>query len=528
FFQAKTIKYRPGDCRSSFCSLFEMPFIRLQCPACESRLKIEKKYAYKAIVCPTCNTRFRVDQETSTVVIERSKDLFGLPVSDEVSNGEANSDPFGNIDEIIARSEPPNSDSPKVSGSTQTEPETTPESSLVKKWKEEKKVTTRLDESLQRNGIGLLILSMGMSILPFAADNVEGLRPILPSIPTIVATLGFIATFMIAYSMRRASVLAILGSVLPWLLLCGVATGGYYYHQQQNLAREVQPEFVEPKELVDEEGFDLDLGFDPIDANGPEDRLDFDADSIIDNAASKFVPGEKKDLLPATNQNPSPSTFQPAPTKDFSPNLANAQNTEFRPNQIPHPELKIPDDDAGDGFAELKQISDNVHRKKKLVSLQERKEKLQRGLISMDKVVRPYALSESYKFSKTAGEKTVYGVALYDLNSIQGIDAVAGTSTLEMITPIVDNRKYSSGIVIPENSQLVGLNVNLSEDGIVGLQGLFAGPDGSTLKSAWLGEKAGTGSEIRLDADLPVQGVVVYLRQLVPVGIRLVMGDSIR
>ena len=160
-----------------------------------------------------------MDELSNTAVVQQ-EDLFGPPVSKDFSQ---HPDPFENIDQLVGQEKKSKSFKNKETALNPAEKE------AMDGWSKNKKVSSKFEDSLSRNGIGLLILSAGLSLLPFVANSVEELKSFLFLAPMIAAGLAFVASFVLAYSLRRSNIGMVLVSGLPFILIGMIALGGHYY-----------------------------------------------------------------------------------------------------------------------------------------------------------------------------------------------------------------------------------------------------------------------------------------------------------
>ncbi len=531
--------------------------IKLQCPACQRHLKIPRLNPKKAIVCPKCNGRFRIDAQQQAHVDTGRKGWFGPLTNRVVVNDAGRTAPqeiqgaFEDIDHLLAgdkstdRSLSPKSDGSNRKTSVTQSCSEAAEASLSAKgtgsnqsrgldsgerWAREKCAMSKSDERLQRNGLGLLVLATGLALLPFVGRHVEGLQTILPYMPLTSAGLAFIGSFMLACSLRRGNLAAVLFSGLPFLLIGLVGLGGYYY-QSAVVVKNAVDQFVQANgpEILNPVG---DQEFEPDESDVMDvDLNSIDQNSIDNNAASNFVPPRHEQPLAAGKK----PALAPVPDNSVNTEPEHRLTAEKTVDREPEAQ-RFEAEASGDSAiaAELKSALEISLNAEKAVRLRDRiAAEMTRGHVNRQTVVSPVQLQERFVLSKVAGESTVYGVAYFLTVPIRGLDvafsADGSTRTLEQIVPIIGESEFGDSIVpIEEGSALIGLNVNVQPQGVVGLQGLFT-KVGDQAQSAghWAGQEPRDGPTTTIEtAGRSVHGIVAYRSKLKIVGIALILARN--
>lgn len=523
--------------------------IKLQCPACQRHLKIPELNPKKPIVCPKCNIRFRVDSQQRAWVDTGRKGWFGPSANRAVLNDARLTTPheirgaFEDIDHLFPGDKSADrSPSPKTDGSnrnpsvTQSRSEvagaslgtevsdrnqTRVQDSAVR-WAKENSAMSKSDERLQRNGLGLLILATGLAMLPFVGRHVEGLHAILPYMPLAAAGLAFVGSFMLACSLRRGNLTVVLFSGVPFLLIGLVSLAGYYYQSALGASDPV----VDRPPANDPDGMNA---ADPNDfERNASDEMVIDLNSITDNAASNFVPPRHEKPL-AADKKPAIASKPDNIAHAEPENRLTAEKTID-----PEPDAHLLDGQhSGDATiaAELKSALEVSLNAEKRIRLQDRIAlEMTQGHVSRQTVVSPVDLQERFVLSEVAGEATVYGVAYFLSDPIGGFDVVFsqdGTNqTVESIVPIIDQAEFGDSIVaIREGFALIGLNVSIEPQGVVGLQGLFDNVgDQEKSSSKWAGQEPLDRPATTIEAaGRKVHGIVAYRNQLKIVGIALIL-----
>lgn len=488
----------------------------MQCLACGGKLKIPASKSGKSIVCPKCNNKFKFVAPAIADEPE-SQRAPATPIGDKVSAGLFEED----IDDLLADvTQPVPKPEKKVrkrkqlkyrsEQASKQQPEVKEDHQAA--WQQEKRVTTDREESLHRNGVGLIILATGLAMLPFFARNVEALSPALPYLPIAAIAVAFIASFMIAISLRRSNIGAILISGLPFLLICMLALVGYYFNRTQIPDEPIVAERSNEDETVKK-----------------NDNFTIDRDSVGENAATKFVPALKPKPKPVDNlvqQQPSQVEAKPV-----SP-VAKIRESNLKPNEIAAPSRPVTgrNNQPSELERQLQQATRHANNSDKLqVLLQREKQEFQKGLISYDVVKSPDDLRDNYQLSNVAGEKTVYGIAYYSSDAINGLDVAHRSDDVDrffdIFMPINDAGEFDDSIVPADpNTEFIGLNVVATPAGISRLQGVFQTSDNQEVLGKWIGSPAQPGSSIeklRLQSG-QVVGIVVYRNQFRVTGIRLV------
>lgn len=487
--------------------------VKTQCPSCGRKLKIPTSKSGKSIVCPQCNNKFKFDQP---IAAGDAQEELTAPIGNKFSAGLFEED----IDDLLADAPKP-APKPKKKvrkrkqlkyqsqqASTQNQPvdEEDPQAA----WQNEKRVTTDRQESLHRNGVGLIILAIGLAMLPFFARSVEALSPVLPYLPIAAVVLAFFASFMIALSLRRSNIGTILISGFPFLLICLLALGSYFYTRTQT---PVEP--VAQTEVSDQE--------EPVKGN---DKFTIDRDRIEENAASKFVPPLKaKPKVSDFVEQPRQSQPEPVAPEAKVPE----SNLDPRAIVTPRKSRFERDDQSGDFEQQLRLATRHANNSDKLQALLEReKRELQKGLVSNDTIKSPLRFNDKWQLSNVAGRKTVYGVVYYLGRGINGLDVAHHPDDVDrffdIFMPISRAAQFEDSIASSApSSRFVGLNVIASVDGISGLQGVFRANDQEVLTD-WVGESPERGTaveKLRVESERLI-GIVVYRNQLKATGIRLV------
>ena len=501
--------------------------IKIKCPTCDRRLKVPRKSLHKSIVCPKCNSSFRVDDQSNTLKLDGTNELFGPPVSDDFSSGQ-----FDDIDSIVEQisrnakksepKEPPTEAAeptpnlrPKRGPTTVRELEA--QTAKPKPDPSEKLVKTKQEKSLGNNGIGLLILAVGVGLIPFAAGSVIPLRGMLWMMPMVAVGLAFVACFMLAYSKRRESIASLILACMPLLFISILGFASHYYtrHMLPELEAIAPPAIVELEEeealaqpVVIEEKAEPEID--------PKDRLTIDPESITNNAASRFVPARSNTssfTKPEIDKEPTANT---SVTDDNVVDSTIANDSTSRANNNEGPIAK-----------ELRNALLVSTNDEKYDSLQARlQNELLRGVVSKGKIQRPNDL-QKYRLSEIAGRSTVFGMAHYSRQPVVGIDFAerknAVDGLIDMVAPIVDFGHFKDSIVAKNESRLVGLNVFAVEEGIRGVQAVFSNGQ-QKVTSDWAGVEPSRQSDITTlsVAAETVHGIVVYRDKLAAVGIQLV------
>lgn len=507
--------------------------IKMHCPNCDLRLKVPSTKLGKSIVCPKCSVKFKYNPTEHAADEENSSPQAHATIEDKFSAGLFEED----IDDLLAGTSKPIPRKEKKAkqrkqinygarkSKSANESKRTNEAAhanqvgeatdVQSEWQAEKRVTTARDESFHRNGIGLLIMAIGLAMLPFFAGSVEGLSPVMPYIPLAAIAIAFIACFMIALSMRRSNIGAVLISGLPFLLICLLGLGGYYYTGSLQPAEPV----AEVEAAVEE------------DSKPANDKFTIDRESVEENAASQFVPPlkPKPKPVPDADLNEQPLGQDSAAPKQPVDRIP---ESDLKPNQITAPRNL-----ASNGRRESSELEQQLERatrqadnEDKLQLLLKREQRdLQKGLVSNDTIRSPRELAEAYKLSDVAGEQTVYGVAYYSTREIKGLDVAHHADNVDemfdILMPIVGTPQFDDSIALADSSSnFIGLNVVTSSGGISGLQGVFQTVENRQELGKWIGTAPNSDDEfveLRVGSGR-VLGIVVYRDQLRAVGIRLV------
>ncbi len=522
--------------------------VKIQCPNCERRLKILATKVAKAIVCPKCNTRFKLDQSNSAVV-DGENELFGPPISDNYSAGLFEED----IDHLLddqresTRKQPKQQEKKKRTRkqlkygrdakqgkkgqATGKDADSASSNDAVNEaWNKEKRVTTKFEESLQRNGIGLLILATGLAMIPFFAGNVEGIQEYLSYFPIAAAAIAFLASFMIAQSMRRSNIASILLSGIPFLLICAISLGAYYYIS--NFVN-VAGNDSSAADRVGQVDSDESAAVDPND-----DKFTFDADSLDNSPAAKFVPQlkPKPKPQPRTDLDSDGSSDSRTATDNSSSRNPSSRpssrigNSELRPNRFPSPpdsgDATETESEVGKDLKTALQIS-RTSDKTKAIELR-LQQSLRKGLVSKGQIRKPSDLSTRYQLSDIAGRSTVYGIAHFSNRPMVGLDAARNLNGLDeglyLFAPIIDEPEFEDSMVAGDGNSFVGINVHFTDDALVGVQSVFANAQGVESKSDWIGNppQGNSFKKLRTSASSVLHGVVVYRQQLEAVGLQLI------
>lgn len=538
--------------------------IRFQCPACERRLKMPEPRPGKTIVCPKCNCQFKVDPRLGPVMVQGGRnEIFGPPVDQALVDDRSlardfNPHAFDDIDHLINAVEddqvqPRPTKKPRTPV-TQTPVKNRPTRSkrrrrgdrekksrrekvvdTANKWAQEKVTRTKTDEKFQRNGIGLLILSVGLAVLPFVGADVEGLQAILPYVPMVGLATAFSGSFMLAWSMRRGNLRAVIWSGVWFVLIGLLCLGGYAY----------QTSITGTPRAGIEGGAE---NADSMDEPEAADKLLIDPDSLDNNAAARFKPSKHirplaDDKRPAAAAEPveKPAAIRQPSTAETESGAGDAdaedtvRESRLRPSELKTDRNKRPKPAPGKELeSELKTakaISLNNEKRNRL--LQRISRVLNKGYVNRDVVQSPDDLRERFVVSEVAGKATVYGIAYYFDGPVSGFDTAypenRPDSSFDLIVPIIDAPEFRDSITaIDSESQITAVNLNIDvSEGVVGLQAIFRTPgdSGKPKISKWIGRS--TDHPVTIEADgHRVHGVVTYKQQLKTVGVALVLSNS--
>lgn len=546
--------------------------IRLECPVCHRGLKIDQLKSGKTIVCPRCNSLFKMDDNQRPVAVPGRNELFGPPVqharSDErkIPTDGPVKGAFEDIDHLFEekhivpgsapdskpdrRSRESASKGNRKRQSALPSPDETlsqrrrrqhqasreqaaqqsakqqrtprrPAPSASEVWAQQKQTMSKSDERLQRNGIGLLILAVGLGAFPFIGQDIEELKPLLPWMPVAAVVVAVVGSFLLALSQRRAPLAGLLRAAIPLICICLLALGAYLFQQPLKSAAAID---------------DAETGIVEPDANPDlpvDDRLDFNADEINNNPASKFVPPRKDRPLASgrapvvvAEPNPRPADSPPGETAapaNESGIPENAENTArpVRPNNR----------DSSTTRAELaRAVRASANDARREILTRRTESELIKGFVSRDELRRPDELKSNFVLSETAGQQTVYGIARFHVEPIQGIDAAFPAndigSYLDMIVPIVGPAEFSNSIApANRNSRLSALEVVVVADEVRGIRAVFTEPTNRQIRSSWLGLSGDDeGSVTTISAgNRKVYGVVTYKNGLKTTGVALIL-----
>ena len=504
-------------------------FVRINCPTCDRRLKIPQRSVEKAIVCPKCNTTFRVDEQSNTVVMEGRNDLFGPPVSDEYSNGDFDSNAFGDIDRIIDQVAQDAEDDgkplfqgPKTVRQLEVQTASNARAAADETKREPEAGKTKFEKSLGNNGVGLLILAVGICLIPFAAGNVTGLRPTLIYLPVVAILIAFVGCFMLAYSRRRESLASLVLACMPLMFMGLLCFGSYYYSKnflpEKKLSRMERIALEEAEAAMADEMNEvaaMEAGQAERVEKDEADRLTMDPNSINNNAASNFVP----------KRNPKPIAPTDVPANKITPPEPHSPAIESSINTSPESRDAADQLESADPLArELAAASNRNSKAEKLQKLRLRMQNdLLKGSASHSQIREP-ALLQQYKLTEVAGRSTVFGFAHYSELPIRGLDFGYRNDKdklIDLVVPVVDEFQFKDSIVPPRGSRMVGVNVAVVGNGVVGLQGIFDQGAKQRLGD-WMGSRPRGSKTIRLEAGGDIYGVIVYRDQLTAVGIQLI------
>ena len=415
---------------------------------------------------------------------------------------------------------------PSAAETVQSSERTTaqPRDAATTQWQREKRGSSKGDEKLGRNGIGLLILATGLAALPFFAGSVKELTWLIPYLPGAALTIAFLGTFLLAISKRRRGCGTIILSLFPFVFIAMACAGGYFY------SKYILPSTpVEIAQQNEEEGV---VGVGErgnVDDPGPlpGDRITIDRDAINNNPAAKFVPRRGD---PKADKQPAPQPDERRPTGSavraeadgfqVAPSGRPGRREEFQPFAIP-----------ANAEAETNRSERIIlPGSKKRNSLLQRADKI-KALVSRGEFHGADERCEGCSISKVIGEATVYGVAfIADEIPIRGFDFLGSSSnaTLEIVAPfsggqpLFDDSQFSRD----EKMVLQGFNINRQNDeGVIGLQGIYSDGLGRTELGSWIGRAATDDefSSIRIEADQRLTGFVLYRHRFRTVGIGLVV-----
>ncbi len=485
--------------------------IKLQCPTCRQRLKIHAKSLAKSIVCPKCNGRFRITEQLKPKNVDR-KELFGPPQSSMMSFEDSSADLFDDIDNVIEsealdRTEKPAPPRIEPAGSANTNAST-----VAEQWRNQKKVLSKSDESLNRNGTGLTILAFGLATVPMFASQVDSLQTYLGYLPPVAVGISFVAAFMLAYAKRRESVGAIILRCMPFCCVCFLAAVSFLF-------------FVEPPPMQS-------LAGEKNEVEQPfpkDDQPLLDKSAVENNAAANFAPPHKKfdnELVPVA---PNPVEADDNETENPLENENPLPKSSLKPSKIvvggpvEHEPLET---ELQRGLALAKKVSENTD---KIRVFKDRAiNKLNRFLISKDRFVTGAEYGKKIGFSKCVGRETVYGTALFADEPIRGFDVghMQGLEDnhFEFMVPIVGEPEFTDSFVVSQGSRFSGLRLNFDNQGIIGVQPIATTSDGLTKKGDWIGQSptSAAGQIKTIMAKFNICGFVVYRDQFDTVGLRLI------
>lgn len=492
-------------------------FYKLQCPTCSRRLKISSRSLAKSIVCPRCNAKFSIDTDSNSVVAE-DNDLFGPPVSEEFSSERMEGDAFENldIDKVVTSNR-------AAKESKAAKPESVDvlqagagssanANSAAEQWQQEKKVQSKLDESLQRNGIGLLILSIGLAAVPFIAGKVEGLNSIIHYLPAVAVVVAFMSSFMLAFSLRRSSITAILMCAVPFLLIGVVSMVGYFLFLAPNSTRSA----VEEEQLVADEELQKDES---------EDLL-LDKDAVENNVAAQFVPPQnrnRENIRRPVNPEKAPEIPQPE-------RKVETEVSSFKPSELDIPKIAETKSELREELVAGAVATDNRWKLEKLLTRMNTE--LSKGGFSHDKI-RSGNFPRGLGISKLVGKSSVFGLASYTESPILGFDIChqAGLEDIwiDLIVPVRQKkREFEDSFVVPENARLVGIRFNMDQVGILGVQPVYRIGDAGNVYGPWSGQAAAHEDRTlpELISETGVFGFVLYRDQLNLIGVRLITNSA--
>ena len=482
---------------------------KLQCPTCDRRLKVSVRSIAKTIVCPRCNARFTFDSQSNSAVADR-RDLFGPPVSDDFSSEPASTkDAFENIDieQVVAQATGPSRKLNK-DDAQQHNRDNRSESQVASEWQKEKKVQSKFDESLQRNGIGLLILSIGLAAVPFFAGEADSLKPLMFYLPASAVVVAFLSSFMLAFAMRRSSIAAILLCGLPFVLIGTFSMVGFFWFLDGGKSK---PAFVVEEEAIEEEGLAI------------NDNELLDKGAVIDNAAAKFVPPKNR------NRENIRRPVRPDEIADEHPVAPDVSESNLKPSEMTKPR-EMPDDKTVDELrGELKRANAISKNRNKVEILTARLDDEFSNALVSDSTIRSGDMRAGrFMFSKLAGKSTVYGKASFVFDPVVGLDIGhydgVEDQWIDYIAPIVGAPEFSDSFVVPDDSKFVGLRFNFQGGGILGVQPVYSNSQSKKALGPWMGVAAtpGHGKPVELISKNEIYGLVVYRERLKLVGVRLI------
>ena len=499
-------------------------YFKLKCPKCQRRLKVPSANLERRFVCPKCNTRFLIDEQLQ-VVLPQNHDLYGNPGCDDLNDdlSSSNADcPFDKVQEFIHHIKPAvrNRDlSPSPAAKTETGHD------FLKATKTAEVNTAALSEvvaelsmndaSLYRNGVWLLILSIGLCLLPFATNHSMGLGRVLAYMPFVSMFVALVGSFMMAFSMRRGNLGAVLMCGLPFFVISLISLGGHFY--VRSLARAEAPstdlQFASEIELPD-----------------GADRIVIDRDFVVENPAAKFVPPQHDLRVLGDGKKPVERPEpDPAVTRLGATGSDSNHNNRPRPTapQKRQPLAVVPNP----GVAEELQraVAFDIDARKKSAIRERIESHLDKSLISLDHMQSPEPWGQPYRLTPVAGRATVYGVAYMARQSLVGFDIVTVADTtnrrIGQVIPIMGVPEFRDSVAAPQGFRFVGLNAHFASNGLVGLQGVFQSSDTGKIElSPWVGQPANARSSISIHTtnNGSVYGIVTYKDKWDTVGLRLI------
>lgn len=482
---------------------------KLQCPTCSRRLKISSSSLAKSIVCPRCNARFTVDTQSNSVILS-DNELFGPPVSEEFSSGRTMDVGFENMDveQVVHKSR--QKEMVNAARGQATEASSEVESSVAENWRNEKQVQSKLDESLQRNGIGLLILSIGFVAVPFLAGNIDSMKAVVRYLPAVAVVVAFLSSFMLAFSMRRSSIAAILMCSLPFLVIGALSMVGYFWF----LDIDAKAEDKIAQDVIEDNDGDAD----------PFNDLLLDKDAVQNNAASKFVPPGNR------NRENVRRPVSPDKIVEKSKPQFDVNESKLRPSEIG--KSNIPTEDFSSTLRkELKTADLIADNRRKLSNLKTRmNDELSKGLFS-NNLCKSSNFPEAFELSKLIGRSSVFGTASYSASPINGFDFChfdgMEDEWIDLVVPIVGAAEFGDSFVVPNDSHLIGMRFNADKLGILGIQPVFLTENSERVYGPWSGQAASENKNLpSFISGYDIHGFVLYRDQFNLIGIRLVLNSA--
>ncbi len=544
-------------------------FLKVECPSCHRRLKVFQSKRHKKVLCPRCNSLFFVelpgDREPSTRLVPNRNKLFGPPVHRdfiraEMAESEASdsSELGDSANEVPLGKAYPFEDLPVddlVNRETSRGPTELIEIDKAVTWKmEHSEIQTSFDEACQRYGIGLVIFSVAILIVPLLHFQWLRIQPAIQAMQTIGVALGTLGVAMVALSMRRKWRRALATLMAQSLLIAALyvytrVDGQRFEKNNSELARLTRDQEQSSAQDTDADQHDLEIGRTIIE-NNPAERFVPPKTSMAprtikgDRDLELPPPLERFNRLPVSKSRASDSestvdrsalssTFRPNDESYVTPPIVGTLNTaspfeNHREAFKSAAQLASEFAQATSLFQRVEAVLPREPDMSKRQVLIERTRQMNKGLVNHFEIKTKH-LADNYQLSDSAGVSTVFGVAHYRDLPIMGIDVCSNNDNgLDQIVPVGGPREFDDALVGEAGYFLVGLSINYDNE-VIGIQANFAPAENGVLdmarqvSSPWYGTPPSRQSTRSINSNgRPVYGIVVYRNQLKIVGVSLV------